>query len=458
MQVNNKRTNNHENTKDTKTTKMFRDFRAFRAFVVAFWLVSASLTLFALEHTLEDVAAGLRARDVATRLRAVQILRDAGYPEAAGPLSAAVNDPDDRVKLAAIAAERSLFTTRPIARRKMVGFVVEVRGLDVGGEAFAAGQLALLPRAVPAEVLAALAEAMHSANPRVRLDALYAFGVLAPLGGRAAQDAIRSGMSWAIEALRRGNRAEQVASAAVAGQTLKECEAASGELCAEVGNVLIEAVNNRDPQVHRAAMTSLGQLRYQNAAQALADQLSYYQSGPDARAALEGLAGIGHPTSVEIFKRLLSSGDPDVRRLAVEGLARAGGREDLPELERIGQTERSNAVLLALHYAGLRLGAPGSNPGQLVSSLRDSALRPLALQYLLELSPSIAVPLADSLKAASPETRALVADVLGFSRDPNVIPALEAAAQDPDAETARAAQQAIDRIKLRASDNAPSRP
>ena len=43
---------------------------------------------------------------------------------------------------------------------------------------------------------------MHSSNPRVRLDALYAFGVLAPLGGRAAQDAIRSGMSWAIEALR----------------------------------------------------------------------------------------------------------------------------------------------------------------------------------------------------------------------------------------------------------------
>src|SRR5206468_4600807 len=83
MRVSNKRTNNHENTKDTKTTRIFRDFRAFRAFVVAFWLVSASLTLFALQHTLEDVAAGLRARDVATRLRAVQILRDAGYPEAA---------------------------------------------------------------------------------------------------------------------------------------------------------------------------------------------------------------------------------------------------------------------------------------------------------------------------------------------------------------------------------------
>ena len=70
----------------------------------------------------------------------------------------------------------------------------------------------------------------------------------------------------------------------------------------------------------------------------------------------------------------------------------------------------------------------------------------------------MALTLAESLKATSPETRALVAGVLGFSRDPNVIPALEAAAKDPDAETARAAQQAIDRIKLSASDNAPPRP
>src|SRR5437899_1167228 len=80
-------------------------------------IVTAPVCLVAAQHTLEDVAAGLRARDVATRLRAVQILRDAGYPEAAGPLSAAVNDPDDRVEVAAIAAERSRFTTSPLARR-----------------------------------------------------------------------------------------------------------------------------------------------------------------------------------------------------------------------------------------------------------------------------------------------------------------------------------------------------
>lgn len=465
------------------------DGRADRPSTIAYRLVTITAlgvllapSLFAAQHTVEEVAAGLRAPDPATRLRAVQILKDAGYPEAAGPLSAALADPDDRVKLEAIDAERSLFMTRPIVRRKMIGFVVEVRTQDVGAQAFAAGEMALLPRAVPPEVLAGLAEAMHSANPRVRLDALYVFGVLAPLGGQAADDAIRSGISWTIEALRRGNRAEQVAAAAAAGRALKDCgltaaglkasptgvgpgsrsnagpgsasnvgpgfSPASEELCAEMGNALIEAVNNREPQVYRAAMASLGQLRYARATNALADQLSYYQRGPDGQAALEGLAGVGHPTSLDIFKRFLTNADADMRRFAVEGVARAGTTADLADLQGMGQTEKSNAVLLAVHYATLKLGAP-AKPDALVAALRDARLRPLALQYLLDLSPSIAPMLAEALQGQDPETRMLVADVLGFSRDPTVIPRLEAAANDPDADAARAAQRAIDRIKLR---------
>ena len=104
-------------------------------------------------------------------------------------------------------------------------------------------------------------------------------------------------------------------------------------------------------------MQALGQLRYPNAVQALSDQLSYYQKGPDAMAALEGLAGIGHPTSVSVFEQLLTSSNADMRRLAVEGLARAGNREALPALQQMGQSERSSGVLLALHYANVKLGA-----------------------------------------------------------------------------------------------------
>ena len=200
-------------------------------------------------------------------------------------------------------------------------------------------------------------------------------------------------------------------------------------------------------------MAALGQLRYPNAAQALSDQFSYYQRGPDAAAALEGLAGIGHVTSVEIFKRAFTSPDADIRRLAVEGLARAGSRADLPDLERLGQAERANGVLLALHYATLMLGAPlklGApvKPDALIASLKDSALRPRALQYLLDLSLSIAPALAESLRNPDADTRMFVADVLGFSRDATVIPALEAAAKDADADVALAAKRAIDRIRL----------
>ena len=58
--------------------------------------------------------------------------------EAAVPIAAALADADDRVQLAAIDAERSLFTTRLVPRRKKIGFVIEVRTV-AGGDAAAAG-------------------------------------------------------------------------------------------------------------------------------------------------------------------------------------------------------------------------------------------------------------------------------------------------------------------------------
>ena len=60
----------------------------------------------------------------------------------------------------------------------------------------------------------------------------------------------------------------------------------------------------------------------------------------------------------------------------------------------------------------------------------------------------MAPALADSLRNPDADTRMLVADVLGFSRDVGVIPALEAASKDAEADVARAATRAIDRIRL----------
>jgi HEAT repeat protein len=396
--------------------------------LIALYVVSGfSRTVIAQQYTFEEVASGLKHRDVATRLRAIQILKDADYAEAAVPIAETLADSDDRVQLAAIDAERSLFTTRVVPRRKKIGFVVEVRTV-AGGDAAAMGQLALKARTVPEPLLTSLAVALRDSNPRVRAEAINLASLLGPYVCAPevrlkpdTTDISRPG-SVRLEADRRS--------------------------CDEIGNALVDNINSREALLRRAAMQALGQLRYPNAVQALSDQLSYRQKGLDGLAALEGLAGIGHPTSASVFEHSLTSGNADMRRLAVEGLARTGNREILPTLQQMGQGERSNDVLLALHYANVKLGAIDSSLQQLVAALNDGSQRPLVLGYLLDLSSSMGPSIAESLKDPSVDVRRLIADILGFSRDMRVIPALEAATKDSDPDVAAAARQAIERLKL----------
>jgi HEAT repeat protein len=196
-------------------------------------------------------------------------------------------------------------------------------------------------------------------------------------------------------------------------------------------------------------MVALGQLRYANAVQALLDQFSYHQKGADAMAALEGLAGMGHPISVSVFEQLLASSNAEMRRFAVEGLGRAGHRDALPILHEMGQSERTPGVLLALHFAHVRLAATDGSLQQLVAALGTASQRSLALAYVLDLSTSMAPALAASLTDQSADVRRLVADALGFSRNLAVIPALAAAAaNDSDPDVAAAALQAIERLYL----------
>jgi len=105
-------------------------------------------------------------------------------------------------------------------------------------------------------------------------------------------------------------------------------------------------------------------------------------------------------------------------------------------------------VLLALHYANAKLGATNGSVQQLVTALGNASLRSLALRYLLDLSTSASPELAASLKDPNVDVRRLVADVIGFSRNPAVVPSLEAATKDSDPDVAAAAVQAIARLKL----------
>jgi HEAT repeat protein len=363
------------------------------------------------QYSFEQVASGLKHQDPATRLKAIQILKDADSQEAAAPIGELLGDPDDRVQLAAVDAERSLFTLRPVSRRERVGYVIE-RRTSAGVPDAAEGQLALKPRLVPPQVLSGIVVALTDRNPKVRAAAIGLAALLAPI---------------ACPVQAKGSFTQE---------------------CVPIGNALIENINSREAALRRAAMYALGRLRYPSAVQALLDQLSYHERGADAQAAMVGLAGTGHAAAVSAFEDRLTHMNATMRKLAVEGLARAAHRDALPQLQQMGQTERSGAVLVALHYATLRLGASGSSPAQIVTSLGNESLRPIAIEYLLDLAPLMASTLAESLGDENADVRRVIADVLGFSRDSSVIPRLTQAAKDPDPGVALAAERALQRLKL----------
>ena len=318
----------------------------------------------------ETVVARLRDPDASGRIAAIRLLAEAGYPEAAAPVAALLADPDDRVQLEAIDAERLLFMLEPIVRKRRVGFVVEVRAESVGEQSLAAGPLAVVPRAVPPELLAGLTAVLRDDNPRVRLEALYVFGIIAPLAGPAWRvPQLGEALGWVVESLRRGQVPLQVAAARVSARVMKDCGVAavpasadgSPSPCAAVGDSLVEAINSREATLRLASMRALGSLRYPFALQALTQQFAYYRRGEAAEAALEGLAGIAHPSSVPLFAELAAGGDPGIRRRAVEGLGRSGDRSQLAAVERVAASDRSPEVQLAAAFASQRLGESGAS-------------------------------------------------------------------------------------------------
>ena len=128
--------------------------------------------------TFEQMVADLVRPNPDTRLRAVLALKQATYPESAVPLAGAIADSEDAIQLEAIAAELNVFLAEKIVPRKRVGLIVEVRNQISAIAVFNQGPAALNPRPVPAEVLTALRTATHDDNPRVSVEALYAFGAL----------------------------------------------------------------------------------------------------------------------------------------------------------------------------------------------------------------------------------------------------------------------------------------
>lgn len=379
----------------------------------------------------DDVVRNLRNPDPKARLAAVHLLRDAKYPEAVAPMAPLVLDPIDEIQLETIAAELSFFLEQDVKSKQMVGFVVEKRKSAIAAAAFDLGPYAVWPRAVPPELVSSLLQAVDDDSAKVRLEAIYAVGVIArtPLAADQVQRLIK--------ALDHYDPAVRAAAARVVGRVK----------VTEAGDALIKAVNDSQADVRYAAMRALGAIGEQRAVGALTEQLAYYKKGEGAWSALAALARLASPASVPLFRERLQDKDPYMRRAAMEGIGRAGDTESVDALERSATADESGMARLAAAFALQKLGR--NYAARIVDLMASPKLAEQGQEYLLELGPAVMPTLLPRLQDPDADLRQAVADVLGLVGDASAVGALEAATKDRDASVAFAAKRALARIQAR---------
>lgn len=377
----------------------------------------------------DDVIRNLRNPDPNARIDALRLLREARYPDAIGPIAALVNDPLDAIQLEAIGAELSFFMAEDVSAKKRFAFLVEKRGAGNAAAAFDAGPLVLWPRRAPQEVISGLLKAADDENARVRIEAIYALGVIArePFPGQFD--------GALIKVLDHYDPAMRAAAADVIGRLRVK----------SAGNALITAVNDSKAPVRHAAMRALGFLRHEPAVVALTEQLKFYGRGEGAWAALDALARIGSRASVPVFKSRLTDKDPFMRRAAAEGIARSGDASEIGALEVAIGTDSSEMARAAMAFA---LQKSGRNYiARLVESMDSAKMAPQVADYLIELGPSIVPALVSHLQEPDEAIRGNVALVLGAIGGDAALAALQTLTKDRDRDVARAATRAIERIK-----------
>jgi len=396
----------------------------------------------------EQAMRDLTSPDAGTRLRTVQMLKDAAYSEAALPLARLVTDPQDDVQLEAIAAELNIFLAEKIVTRKRVGLVVEVRSPLAAEATFTAGPLAVGPRPVPLPVLDALRTAARDDNPRVRLEAVYAFGVLAvEPGGSRRRELLRTSGPDLAAMIGAVDPAHRYAALRVIGRVFGR-RPQDDPIQQEVGDAVISALNERDVAMRAVAMQALGAMHYERAVQGLMDLFQYYRKGDMAEASLDAIAHIAHVSSLPLLSSELTSKNAAFKAIAIEGLARAGDRAKLTAIQSALSGERNEAVLLTGSFASAMLSeATVDSLATLVKALSKSKLRDQARGYLAEVAFGRTQAFARPLKDPGARVRADLVDALGLGYDSDALALLEPMMSDPDVRVGRAVERALARLR-----------
>lgn len=385
------------------------------------------------QQRLDDVVRNLRNPDYRARLEALRTLREAKHVDAIVAIAPLINDAGDEIQLMAIDTELSFYLVDPVDSKRRVALIVESRRGSPAETAFESGPLGVWPRPAPPELIGNLLRAVDDATAQVRHSAIYALGTVArpPFAEETTKQL--------INALDHYDPVMRAAAARVIGR----------HRLTAAGPELMKAVNDSQQPVRFAAMRALGDIGDQTAVQALTKQLDHYRKGEGAWSALDGLAKIGHASSVPVFKARLVDRDQFLRRAAAEGLGRSGDPSAVALLETAIGTESSEMVRIAMAFALQKLGR--NFIPRLVESVDSEKLAPQIAGYLIELGPPVADSLVPHLKDPDATIRGNVALMLGAIGSETHVPAVQALAKDRDRDVVRAAARAIERIKMRSS-------
>jgi HEAT repeat protein len=415
--------------------------RTLIAGVMAAWTAVAAAS----QVTFEQATRDLTSQDPGVRMRAVQLLKATPYPEAAIPLANVITDPEDDIQLEAIAAELNVFLAEKIVPRKRVGFVVEVRSKISAEAAFSNGPDALGPRPVPAEALTALRTAARDNNPRVALEALYAFGTLGsqPAGSQRRELLRASGPDLAAMLGAPDPALRYTALRVLARLFEKRLE--DDPIETTVGDAVIAALNESDRGLRGAAIQTLGAMRYPRAVRALTDLFEYYGKGDLAAASFDALARIAHAASAPLFTSALTGRNSTLKGTAIEGLARLGDANNMAAVQAALGGERREGVLIAASFAAVMLTRASIDP--LTDALQRPKFRDQVWQYLVEAAPGHTAAFSRQAQDPDARLRADVADILGLSGDAAALAIVEPMLKDRDPQVALAAERAVARLR-----------
>jgi HEAT repeat protein len=422
-----------------------------RTAALAALLASAlAATATAAEEPFEDLLANLKSPTWKTRQAAVQELGKSRRREAVAPISALVRDPEVRVRLEVVKALRSLRDLsgvpalvtalqdgEPDIREEAIGAIVEIyaereRGgpIDRFLEAFSDeyDRQSIPPyTAVDPSVFRGLSQTLRDEKKGIRAESAYAIGIL---GGGSAVPALVTA-TQDPEAEVRGAAATAIGKVGTAAD----------------GKALIPLVADESSSVRNRALSAIGVLRVKDAGPPLREGYDQNKRREVGMRYLGALSRIGDPAQGDLFRDLLSSTDPEVRRLAVEGLGRIADPSTLPAFKKDYQREKNPDVQLAYNFAIVSLGDRAFLDAIVLALGSTSARARRARDYVLELGLPIAPELYPYLNDRDPEVRGALCDMLAQLGDPNATPKLQPLLADPNSKVADRANRAIEKLR-----------